>query len=164
MFKKYLMKKNASGYEQSYKVYECEDCGGCPFKSTCTKAKGNRQVHWNPIFEEMKAKAKTALECKEQKAIYARRKVKVESVLGHIKGNRSFRRFSLRGLDKVQIEFGLVAMAHNLLKGAGSRLATFLEKNPSKKQDHKNHPFFWSCFYFRDLSDSPFLIFNYYPF
>lgn len=68
-FKKYLTKKNKSGYAQSFKIYECEDCIGCPFKEKCTKAKGNRQVHWNTVFEEMKAKAKTALEC-EQKAAY----------------------------------------------------------------------------------------------
>jgi hypothetical protein len=69
----------------------------------------------------MKAKAKAALECEEKAAIYARRKVEVESVFGHIKGNRSFRRFSLRGLDKVHVEFGIVALAHNILKVAGIR-------------------------------------------
>lgn len=41
------------------------------------------------------------------------------------KGNRSFTRFLLRGLAKTQTEFGLVAIAHNLLKVAGIRLATF---------------------------------------
>jgi len=39
-------------------------------------------------------------------------------VFGHIKGNRSFRRFSLRGLAKINIEFGLVAIVHSLLKQA----------------------------------------------
>nr|WP_010272834.1 transposase [Paenibacillus senegalensis] len=62
----------------------------------------------------------------------ARRKVEVESVSGHLKGNRSFRRFSLRGLDKVHVdkvfvEFGIVALAHSLLKIAGIRLATILQ-------------------------------------
>jgi transposase len=121
LFKKYQTKKNQSGYEQSFKIYECEDCTDCPLKAKCTKAKGNRQVHWNTVFEEMKAKAKTALECEEKAAIYARRKVEVESVFGHIKGNRLFRRFSLRGLDKVHVEFGIVALAHNILKVAGKR-------------------------------------------
>ena len=121
VFKKYQDKKNQSGYEQSFKIYECEDCTNCPLKPQCTKAKGNRQVHWNTIFEEMKAKAKAALECEEKAAIYARRKIEVESAFGHIKGNRSFRRFSLRGLGKVHVEFGIVALAHNILKVAGIR-------------------------------------------
>ncbi|WP_285857330.1 transposase [Caldifermentibacillus hisashii] len=95
MFKKYQNKKNQSGYEQSFKIYECEDCTDCPLKPQCTKAKGNRQVHWNKVFEEMKAKAKAALECEEKAAIYARRKIEVESTFSHIKGNRMFRRFSV---------------------------------------------------------------------
>lgn len=60
-FKKYQTKKNASGLEQSFKIYECEDCSNCPFKPNCTKAKGNHQIHWNTILEELKAKAKSAL-------------------------------------------------------------------------------------------------------
>ena len=155
-FKKYQTKKMRSGLEQSFKIYECEDCSDCPLKPTCTKAEGNRQVHWNPVWEELKAKAKIALEDDEKSAIYARRKVEVESVFGHIKGNRSFRRFSLRGLEKVHVEFGIVALAHNLLKVAGIRLATFLQKQCHKKSWSGNFTFSLQLFYFRDLLDSPF--------
>ena len=142
-FKKYLNRKNQSGYEQSYKIYECEDCSDCPLKPQCTKAKGNRQIHWNPIYEEMKAKAKAALECEEKAAIYAQRKVEVESVFGHIKGNRSFRRFSLRGLNKVHVEFGLVVLAHNILKVAGTRqLLSDKNRNSKKASEERNKNFF----------------------
>uniref|UniRef100_UPI00403FB7B9 transposase n=1 Tax=Siminovitchia sp. FSL H7-0308 TaxID=2921432 RepID=UPI00403FB7B9 len=79
---------------------ECEDCSDCPLKARCIKAKGNRQVHLNMIYEEMKAKAKRALESEENAEIYARSKVGVESVLGHIKGNRSFPRFSCGALKR----------------------------------------------------------------
>jgi transposase len=154
-FKKYQAKKNASGLEQSFKIYECEDCSNCPFKPACTKAKGNRQVHWNTVWEELKAKAKKALEDDKKSAIYARRKVEVESVFGHIKGNRSFRRFSLRGLGKVYTEFGIVALAHNLLKVAGIRLATFLQQQVHKKAGRKTLRFLAQPFYFEDLLDSP---------
>jgi Transposase DDE domain len=153
-FKKYQNKKNASGHEQSYKIYECEDCSGCPLKSQCTKGKGNRQVHWNTIFEEMKAKAKAALES-DKAAIYARRKVEVESVFGHIKGNRSFRRFSLRGLDKVHVEFGIVALAHNFLKVAGIRVAAFNESIRIKKKLRKTKPFFPAFSLFKGLFGQP---------
>ncbi|MCE5172034.1 IS1182 family transposase [Paenibacillus profundus] len=157
-FKKYQMKKNASGLEQSFKIYECEDCSGCPFKASCTKAKGNRKVHWNTVWEELKAKAKKALEDDEKSAIYALRKVEVESVFGHIKGNRSFRRFSLRGQDKVHTEFGIVALAHNLLKVAGIRLTAFLKKRQHKKSWAENITLFHPTFYFGDLLDSPFFL------
>ncbi|GMA51659.1 hypothetical protein GCM10025857_30160 [Alicyclobacillus contaminans] len=53
---------------------------------------------------------------KRGRAIYAKRKVIVEPVYGHIKACMGFVRFSLRGLAKVRGEWSLVAMCHNLLK------------------------------------------------
>lgn len=162
LFKKYQNRKNASGFEQSYKIYECEDCFDCPLQAQCTKAKGNRQVHWNTVFEEMKAKAKTALECEEKAAIYAQRKIEVESVFGHIKGNRSFRRFSLRGLDKVHVELGIVALAHNLLKVAGIRQLFSREDSKNiKTGGEKRKIVSLHLIYFRDFLDSSVIIILY---
>nr|WP_267884705.1 transposase [Paenibacillus sp. IHBB 10380] len=41
-----------------------------------------------------------------------------ESVFGQIKNNRGFRRFLLRGLQKVNLKVGWLSLAHNLLKQA----------------------------------------------
>jgi hypothetical protein len=49
-------------------------------------------------------------------AIYRRRKVIVEPVFGQIKEQRGFRRFNLRGLEKVRAEWKLVCATANLLK------------------------------------------------
>jgi transposase len=49
-------------------------------------------------------------------ALYAARKAIVEPVFGQIKQVRGFRRFSLRGLAKVQAEWALVCATHNILK------------------------------------------------
>jgi len=49
-------------------------------------------------------------------AIYAARKAIVEPVFGQIKQARGFRRFSMRGLAKVQAEWALVCATHNILK------------------------------------------------
>ena len=48
--------------------------------------------------------------------MYARRKVIVEPVFGQIKEGRGFRRFLLRGLNKMRGEWSLVCLTHNLLK------------------------------------------------
>ncbi len=57
------------------------------------------------------------LRTKAGKAAYAQRKAIVEPAFGQIKeANLEFRRFSFRGLDKVQNEWLLVCAAHNLLK------------------------------------------------
>ncbi|MFH5181912.1 transposase [Paenibacillus sp. TAB 01] len=105
-------------------------------------------LHGNTICEELKAKARGALEDDEKSVIYARRKVEVESLFGHIKGNRSFRRFSLQGLGKVHTEFEIVALAHNLLKVAGIRHATFLHKQVHKKAGRKTLRFLAQPFIF----------------
>jgi hypothetical protein len=48
-------------------------------------------------------------------AVYALSKAIVEPVFGQIKGARSFRRFSFRGFAKVQAEWQLICLTHNLL-------------------------------------------------
>ena len=48
----------------------------------------------------------------------SKRPVEVEPVFGMIKSNRKYRRFLLRGMEKVEIEAGLFALAHNLKKMA----------------------------------------------
>lgn len=40
----------------------------------------------------------------------------MEAVFGQLKKNKGFNRFLLRGLKKVEVEFGLLAVAHNLMK------------------------------------------------
>jgi transposase len=62
--------------------------------------------------ELMKAKLRT----KRGRAVYGLRKGVVEPVFGQIKSARGFRRFSLRGLEKIRSEWRLVCLTHNLLK------------------------------------------------
>jgi transposase len=62
--------------------------------------------------ERMQAKLRTPV----GKALYSRRKVIVEPVFGQIKGARGFRRWLLRGLEKIGGEWNLLCLTHNLLK------------------------------------------------
>ena len=64
------------------------------------------------LVDRMKKKLRT----KAGKAVYAARKYVVEPVFGQIKQARGFRQFVLRGLKKVQGEWALVCMTHNVLK------------------------------------------------
>jgi transposase len=56
------------------------------------------------------------LQTKAGKAVYAARKGIVEPVFGQIKQARGIRQFLLRGLRKVQGEWALVCLTHNILK------------------------------------------------
>ena len=59
---------------------------------------------------------KRKLQTKAGKKVYATRKVIVEPVFGQIKQARGFRQFLLRGLAKVEMEWALLCLTHNILK------------------------------------------------
>ena len=105
-----------SGYILERRRYECEDCGGCPVRSQCTRGEGNRQLEVSFELQRMRAQARENLLSDEGKALRSRRGVEVEGVFGRLKHNWGFRRFQLRGREKVQIEWGLLCIAHNLAK------------------------------------------------
>jgi Transposase DDE domain len=65
---------------------------------------------------------KRKLQTKAGRAVYAARKTIVEPVFGQIKQARGFRQFLLRGLAKVQGEWALVCLTHNILSCIGSAL------------------------------------------
>jgi transposase len=69
-----------------------------------------------PKEQTLKQEMARKLATKKGAAIYARRKAIVEPVFGQIKEARGFRRFLLRGLEKVRGEWSLIALTHNLLK------------------------------------------------
>jgi transposase len=106
-----------SGYFSAAAVAELEEAGFDPYLAT------KRQKHHEaeaPVPLPAGATAKERLAAKvrtpQGRALYARRKVIVEPVFGQIKAARGFRRFLLRGLAKINGEWRLVCLTHNLLK------------------------------------------------
>jgi transposase len=105
-----------NGYYSEAAAQALEDLGFDPYMAT------GRQKHHAPeagasaapatAKERMAAKVRTPA----GKALYARRKAIVEPVFGQIKEARGFRRFLLRGLEKLRGEWRLVCLTHNLLK------------------------------------------------
>ena len=106
-----------NGYRATLRVYQAHDCPTCPLKAECTKAE-YRRIQISPLLRRYKQEVRERLKVPEVMTMVKRRGVEVESVWGHIKENRQFRRFLLRGLTKVQTEWGLLSVAHNLLKQA----------------------------------------------
>jgi transposase len=109
-----------SGYFSAAAVVGMEEAGFDPHIAT------KRQKHHEaaavvaggPLPAEATAKERMAakLGTAAGRALYARRKVIVEPVFGQVKGARGFRRFLLRGLEKINGEWRLVCLTHNLLK------------------------------------------------
>jgi transposase len=105
-----------NGFVTDRRIYECQACSQCPLKGECTRAKGNRKIRISFRLLEYRRQARTNLTSEAGQRLRARRSTEVEPVFGIIKHNMGFRRFHLRGLEKVKTEWGLVSIAHNMKK------------------------------------------------
>jgi hypothetical protein len=112
-------KKDVSinGYERIVSHYACENCKDCPFAQDCKKSEDKvRTVQHSEKGEAYKQKAKELLDTLEGVEMRKNRSIEVETVFGDIKYNMKHARFILRSKEKVYIEYGLLALAHNLRK------------------------------------------------
>ena len=91
---------------------------GCPLRGSCHKAKGNRIVEINHNLNRHKQIVRENLTSEQGLEHRFKRPWDVEATFGCLKHNKGFRRFMLKGIDKVEIEAGLLALAHNLAKKA----------------------------------------------
>ncbi|WP_235807257.1 transposase [Liquorilactobacillus cacaonum] len=81
-----------------------------------TKSGKPRKISINGTWEYFKAKERKLLSNHQTGSIYGRRKIDVESVFGGLKACLGFKRFSVRGLEKVKKEAGIALMAMNIRK------------------------------------------------
>ncbi|MEK5520862.1 IS1182 family transposase [Heyndrickxia sp. FSL W8-0423] len=123
-FHDYSVRTDRTGFQRKFKIYECEDCLGCPFRPSCTKAKegNNRKRMVNEKWEQQKEYVRAKLSEEKTSAIYRKRKIDVEPVFGFLKANLRFTRFSVRGKSKVENEMGFALMAVNLRKYTAQQL------------------------------------------
>lgn len=109
------------GYESLGRLYQSKDCSGCVKRKQCTKSKDpgfRKRIEINPTKRAYKERASELLHTEEGSRLRKKRSIDVETVFGDIKQNHGFTRFLLRGLEKVTMEFRLVAMGHNIRKVA----------------------------------------------
>ena len=109
--------KSDLGYISTISRYRAQNCAGCPLRGMCYKgASDQRVIEVNHRNNAYRAEVKRLLT--SQRGLYHRsnRPVEPEAVFGDIKYNHGFKRFRLRSNEKVKVEFGLVALAHNIRK------------------------------------------------
>jgi hypothetical protein len=85
-------------------------------KTQCTKAKGNRRVEISLQLKAWRQQACQNLTSQKGQKLRSQRGVEVESVFGRLKEDWGFRRFLLRGMEKVKTELGLLCIAQNMAK------------------------------------------------
>ena len=108
-----------AGYWSEDNASRCENLGIDAYIATGRLPHGQPPPpQRGPLPRDADAKIRMArkLRSKKGSAIYAQRKAIVEPVNGQIKEGRGLRRFLLRGLEKVDGEWHLIAATHNLLK------------------------------------------------
>ena len=101
-----------------------DDCDTCPLRSQClrsTKQKGTRQVNVKLAHVETKKngcleRMKQKIDSKVGRHIYSQQLGIVEPVFGHMCEAIGIKRFTLRSKIKVDGQWKLMAMLHNLTK------------------------------------------------
>lgn len=134
-------RKSENGHIGEYRRYMAQDCSRCPIKGVCTKAKGNRIYEVNHNLMKQKQLVRGLLTSERGLMHRSKRPIEPEAVFGQIKYNCGFKRFSLKSLPKVSVEFGLVALAHNLRKYA-NKITSMDKKTPQNplREQKSNNP------------------------
>ena len=105
-----------NGYETNRKVYQCESCEGCPFRSKCHTSEHDRRIRVSHKLNEYNRKAFELITSDEGKMLRTNRSIQVEGAFGVIKQNFGFRRFLTRGKQKTETQFFLISFAFNIEK------------------------------------------------
>jgi hypothetical protein len=107
------------------------DCGGCPLRAQCIREPETTRVRalmflrgkTAPLPESHTARMKRRIDTPEGRARYGRRFATVEPVFGNLCANKGLMRFTLRGRAKVDAQWKLFCLVHNIEKLAHSGYA-----------------------------------------
>ena len=103
-------------FGRTEELYQCEDCTGCPYKSQCSKAAGNRIVRLNEELTRFHEEVLANLNCIHGALLRMNRSIQAEGAFGTIKWNHAYTRARRRGLDGLLLETALISCGFNLHK------------------------------------------------
>lgn len=109
-------RKSKSGYIAEVTCYECSGCDGCPQKSQCARAKGNRRLQVSNNFLALRQASLERITSDWGKTLRLNRSIQVEGAFGVLKQDYGFRRFLRRDKNNVFTETLMYAMAYNVNK------------------------------------------------
>jgi transposase len=109
-------RKAKNGFESEVTYYECENCEGCLYKKSCTRAKGNRKMQLSKKFIGQRQKSLENITTEQGILLRINRSIQVEGAFGVLKEDYGFRRFLLRGKKKARVEVLLMAIAFDINK------------------------------------------------
>ena len=114
--------RNQVNRHRTYDIYHArpEDCAACPLRSRClSKSTSSRRylsIQVDTGQPNLIDAMKTRIDSQQGKKIYARRLGIVEPVFANICVHKRMNRFTLRSKPKVDIQWRLFALVHNIGK------------------------------------------------
>ena len=98
-------------------------CGACALRAKCLRHPETTKTRQVAFFHKHQAsplahtqRMKERIDTDEGKRLYGQRFATVEPVFGNIRHNKRLNRFTLRGQKKVDAQWKLYAMVHNIEK------------------------------------------------
>ena len=154
----YKKDKSDLGYISTKSVYMAKDCSRCPLRGMCYNGKADRRtIEVNHKNNAYRVKARELLTSDDGLIHRSKRPIEPEAVFGNIKFNHGFKRFRLKSTEKVAVEWGLVAIAHNLRKYIAQKkwyitskiiiicfLGAYIERKGLHKSSMRKKPMFFS--------------------
>lgn len=107
---------NERGFTSYTDIYQARNCAGCPLLCCCHKSKGDRVINVNHNLNRLKRQAFDLLTSPDGLVRRSRRPIEPEAVFGQIKTCMGYKRFRHFGIGKCYMDFGILAIAFNLLK------------------------------------------------
>jgi hypothetical protein len=114
-----LRVKRVLDHGHLYRKYLADenDCQACPLRSRCIYGKGGKRKHLAvPIGESLSKQMVEKIETEEGRRIYPQRLAIAEPVFANIRINKRLDRFTLRGKVKVNIQWLMFCLVHNIEK------------------------------------------------
>jgi transposase len=114
-----LLVKRVLDHGHLYRKYIAaeKDCQTCPLKSRCIYGKGGKRKHLAvPIGESLSKQMVEKIDSEPGRRIYPQRLAIVEPVFANIRSNKRLDRFTLRGKIKVNIQWLMFCLVHNIEK------------------------------------------------
>jgi transposase len=94
-----------------------EDCQGCPLRPRCISAAGAKRKQLSiPLKESLSKQMVEKIDTEAGRRIYPQRLAIAEPVFANIRINKRLDRFSLRGKVKVNIQWLMYCLVHNIEK------------------------------------------------
>jgi len=94
-----------------------EDCAECPWRDQCLNRNAERKWLALPVGEQpatLTAQMRRKIDQPEARRIYSRRLAIVEPVFANLRSNKRLDRFTYRGKAKVNIQWLLYCLVHNM--------------------------------------------------